>query len=137
MRRVIKQKKCYSLFIIEAANPSIVNVIICSELIVESKLKECKRYKSEIKLIQCFQCYHYDYIEKACNWIQLCSFCLKLYITDRCLNKKLKKNKCAVYRGNYLTWFRICRVCRTEIKKLSTIRCNSSDYYINNGNTLL
>ena len=67
MRRVIKQKKCYSSLIIEAASPSIVNIIIHSKLIVESKLKECKRYKSEIRLIQCFQYYHYDYIKKACN----------------------------------------------------------------------
>ena len=54
MRRVIKQKKCYSSLIIEAASPSIANIIIRSELIVESKLKKCKRYKSEVRLTQCF-----------------------------------------------------------------------------------
>ena len=137
MRRAIKQKKCYSLLIIEAASPSIVNAIICSGLIIESKLKKCKRYKSEIKLIQYFQCYHYDHIEKAYNWVQLCSFCLKLYTTDGCLNKKSEKNKCTVCRENHSVWFRTCRVCRAEIKKLSTIRCNLSDYYINNDDTLL
>ena len=137
MRRAIEQKKCYSSLIIEAASPSIANVIIRSGLIVESKLKECKRYKSEIRLTQCFQCYHYGHIEKACNWVQLCGFCLKLYTTDRCSNKELEKNKCAVCRGNHSAWFRICRVCRAEIKKLSTIRCNLLDHYINNDNTLL
>ena len=54
MRRVIKQKKCYSLLIIEAVNSSIANIIICSGLIIESKLKEYKRYKSEIRLTQYF-----------------------------------------------------------------------------------
>ena len=137
MRRVIKQKKCYSLLIIKAVSPSIANMIICSELIIESKLKECKRYKSEIRLTQYFQCYHYDHIEKVCNWAQLCSFCLKLHITDKYLNKKLKKNKCTVCRGNYSVWFRTYRVCRAEIKKLSAIRCNLLNYYINNDNTLL
>ena len=67
MRRVIKQKKCYSSLIIKAVSSNIANVIICSELIIESKLKECKRYKSEIRLTQYFQCYHYSHIEKACN----------------------------------------------------------------------
>ena len=101
MRRVIKQKKCYSSLIIKVTSSSIANIIIHSGLIIESKLKKCKRYKSEIRLTQCFQCYHYDHIEKACNQAQLCNFCLKLYVTDRCLNKELKKNKCAVCRENH------------------------------------
>ena len=54
MRRVIKQKKYYSLLIIKAVSSSIVNIIIHLELIIESKLKKYKRYKSEIRLIQYF-----------------------------------------------------------------------------------
>ena len=50
MRRVIKQKKCYNLLIIEAVSSSIANVIIQSELIIKSKLKKCKKYKSEVRL---------------------------------------------------------------------------------------
>ena len=101
MRRAIKQKKCYSLLIIEAASPSIANVIIRSGLIVESKLKECKRYKSEVRLTQYFQCYHYGHIGKTCNQVQSCGFCLKLHATDKCPNKESEKNKCAVCRENH------------------------------------
>ena len=68
--------------------------------------------------------------------MQLCDFCSKLYTINRCLNKELKKNKCAVCRGNHSVWFRTCRVYRAEIKKLSAIRCNLLNHYINNDNTL-
>ena len=130
MKKAITQKKRYSSLIVETASPHIANAIIQGGLIIEGELKECEKYKSNERMTQCFKCYHYGHVGKACNRPQSCGFCSGPHVTDSCPDKDPKNNKCATCKGNHPAWARTCKVRRAEIEKSIAIKRYSSNVYV-------
>ena len=87
--------KTYSFLIIETEFSKEINRIIIEKFLKEESKKNAVIFSRENKIIQCFNCYEYDHIEKMCKNFTKCDHCAKSHETNRCNKDEIEiTHKC-------------------------------------------
>ena len=95
---------------------------------IEKFLKE-KNKKNEVifsrkcKMIQCFNCYKYDYIEKMCKNFMKYDYCIENHETNRYNKNEIKIiHKCInCEQTKHQVWTRMCSIKQKEMKRIVNI----------------
>ena len=82
--------KTYSSLIIKTEFSEKINKIIIEEFLKEKNKKKAVIFSRKNKIIQCFNCYKYNHIEKICKNFTKCDYCAKNQKTNRCNKNKIK-----------------------------------------------
>ena len=77
-------KITYSFLIIEAKFSKKINKIIIEKFLTKKSKKNAVIFSQKCKIIQCFNCYEYDHIEKMCKNFMKCDHCAESHETKRC-----------------------------------------------------
>ena len=117
---MIKLSKSVFHLIIDIVTSAQINLLIDDELLFHSKLKNCKLYHSDCRLIQCFNCQKYSHIIKVCHDIQKCDICAVSEHSDcDCLLKNsLFTYYCVNYNFKHSAWFIKCRIYKKQLEKI-------------------
>ena len=87
--------KTYFSLIIETEFSEKINRIIIEKILKEKNKKNAIIFSRKSKIIQCFNCYKYDHIEKMCKNLTKCDHCVKSHETNRCNKDEIKiTHKC-------------------------------------------
>ena len=88
-------KKTYCFLIVETEFSEKINRIIIEEFLKEKSKKKAVIFSKECRIIQYFNCYEYDYIEKMCKNFMKCDHCAENHETNRCNKDEIKiTHKC-------------------------------------------
>jgi hypothetical protein len=121
-KKVIKEERSYSSFILETASPETANKIIAQGLVHEGEIKTCIRYLAEGRVTRCFNCQEYGHIANRCKKSAICAKCAGSHTTDECTRTSGEKRKCAACKGNHEAGSAYCAVERKQREKAATIR---------------
>ena len=83
-------KKTYSSLIVETEFSEKINRIIIEKFLKEKNKKNAVIFFRNIKIIQYFNCYEYNYIEKMCKNFMKCDHCAKNHETNRCSKDEIE-----------------------------------------------
>ena len=88
-------RKTYFSLIIETEFSEEINKIIIDKFLKEKSRKNAVIFSRNCRLIQCFNCYEYDHIEKMCKNFMKCDHCAESHETNRCSKDEIKiTHKC-------------------------------------------
>ena len=112
--------KTYSFLIIETEFSKKINKIIIEEFLIEKSRKIAVIYSRKSKIIQCFDCYEYDHIEKMCKNFTKCDHCAKSHETNRCSKDEIEiTHRCInCEQTEHQIWARMCSVRHKEMKRI-------------------
>ena len=82
--------KTYSSLIVETEFSEKINRIIIEEFLKEESRKNAVIFSRESRIIQCFNCYKYDHIEKMCKNLTKCDHCAESHETNRCSKDEIE-----------------------------------------------
>ena len=83
-------KKTVLSLIIETGFSKKVNRIIFEEILKTNSSKNAIKFIKEYRIIQRFNCYKYEQIDKKCKSVTKCNHCAKRLKTNRCNKNEIK-----------------------------------------------
>ena len=118
-RSVKRLKKAYFSLIVETEFSKEINRIITKKLLKRKSKKNAIIFSRKCRIIQCFNCYEYDHIEKMCKNVKKCDHCVEKHDTNRCNKDEIKiTHKCInCEQTKHQAWARMCSVKRRKMKK--------------------
>ena len=118
-RSVKRLKKAYFLLIIKTEFSKKINRIITKKLLKKESRKNAMIFSRKCRIIQCFNCYEYDHIEKMCKNVKKCDHCAKRHDTNRCSKDEIEiTHKCInCEQTEHQAWARMCSVRQKKMKK--------------------
>ena len=118
-RSVEKMRKTYFLLIIKTKFSEKINRIIIEELLKEKSKKNAVIFFRNCRIIQCFNCYKYDHIEKMCKNFMKCDHCAENHETNRCSKDEIEiTHKCInCEQTKHQIWARMCSVRQKKNEK--------------------
>ena len=81
---MIKLRKAISSLIIKTEFSKKVNRFIVETLLKKKNKKNAMMFVKECKIIQYFNCYEYEHIDKKCKNVTKCNHCAKKHETNKC-----------------------------------------------------
>ena len=118
-RSVKRLKKAYFSLIVETEFSKEINRIITEEFLKSESRKNAIIFSRKCKIIQCFNCYEYDHIEKMCKNVKKCDHCAEGHDTNRCSKDGVEvTHKCAnCEQTEHQAWTRMCSIRQREMKR--------------------
>ena len=90
LKSVRKLEKAILLLIVETELSKKFNRIIFEKFLKESSRKNAMMFVKECKMIQCFNCYEYEHIDKKCKNVMKCDHCAKKHEMNKCSKNEVK-----------------------------------------------
>lgn len=114
-KRSLKLMKTYAPLLIDVAEPVQANRLIDTGLIWEYQLHDCEPFVGDCRSTQCFKCFRYGHIARACGNVARCGFCAAPgHETNDCLQKNTPENHrcaaCASPAAKHKAWSPTCPV---------------------------
>ena len=118
-RKMKRLKKAYFSLIVETKFSKKINRIITERFLKKKSRKNAIIFSRKCRIIQCFNCYEYNHIEKMCKNVKKCDHCAERHNTNRCNKGEIKiTHKCInCEQTEHQAWTRICSVKRKEMKR--------------------
>ena len=119
-KNVKRLKKIYFSLIIKIKFSKEINKIIAKKLLKRKSKKNAIIFSRKCKIIQCFNCYEYDHIEKMCKNVKKCDHCAKRHDTNRCNKDEIEiTHKCInCEQIKHQTWTRMCSIKQKKWRDL-------------------
>jgi hypothetical protein len=97
-KRSLKLQKRFAPLLIDVAEPEQANRLVDTGLIWDYQLHDCEPFAGDCKTTQCFKCFKYGHVARACGNTARCGFCAAPgHDTNDCLQKNNSaEHRCAV-----------------------------------------
>ena len=120
--KAIRERKIYSSLRLEIATAEMANSLVSEGMIEDYELKVCERSLKECRIIQCFNCWEYGHIAKACRHQTRCGHCAYAHETNFCdVQDEPAASRCAACGATgHKAWSARCEIRRAEKKKSET-----------------
>jgi hypothetical protein len=111
---------------ISVAEPEQANFLIESGLVWDCQLHDCEPFSGDCQVTQCYRCFSYGHVAKACRNTPRCGYCSASgHSTDDCLGKQDPlRHRCVPCMGAHPSWSQEC-VERSKQRAKARMTCNS------------
>ena len=108
------EKKKFSSLVVEVTSPEAANRLIEEGLAFEGAMLFCDSWVRNSTPHQCFNCYGYGHISRACKHPTRCGFCAENHATNDHEKVAPGAQKCATCGGKHPAWGRNCPIRQKE-----------------------
>ena len=97
-----------------------INRIIIEKILKEKSKKNAVKFVRKCKIIQCFNCYKYEHIDKKCKNITKCNHCAERHDTNQCNKNEIKIiHKCVNCElTKHQIWARMCSIRHKKVERI-------------------
>ena len=124
-RKNVEELPKFSSVIVEVASAEQADRILNEGLLEGLEIKKCERFAKELRSTQCFNCYGFGHLARACRSTAKCGRCGEGHQSHACKSTE-EHLKCGNCGGPHTAWSKTCRkvqearkASRTAIKRMS------------------
>ena len=119
-KKTLKKSKLNTHLIVNMTFLTQINLLISKSLLFYSKLKNCKLFHENCRIIQCFNCYEYRHVIRICQKEKKCDICAASDHDDQICSfwNVSIRHRCINCNWNYSAWIIKYNKKKKHVKKV-------------------